>query len=86
MGVLTRAQLDAIRVQLESPDSGIVTGGIPNATWNLAIQAIEDWFETSARAEISAAMNTATSPTVLTAAQKKAVGLYWLFSKFGRGG
>lgn len=46
---------------------------------NTAFQAIENWFVLAAtQAAVSAAINTATSPVVLTAAQKKIVGKAWL--------
>ena len=86
MAVLTRDQLDSIRVQLEASPAGIATGGSAKSLWNAAIQAVEDYFENTARAGINSAVNTATSPTVLSAAQKKAIVVYWLLSKFNRGG
>jgi len=49
------------------------------------LQAIEDWFETN-RPSLSTAINTATAPLVLTAAQKKAFVAFWCQQKFGREG
>ena len=83
MATLSRDQMDSIRVQLEN---NLATGSIPKATWNAAVQAVEDWFENSARSEISTTINTATSPTVLTTQQKTAIAKFWLWSKFQRGG
>lgn len=83
MAVLTRDQLDAIRLQLEA---GINTGAKQRAVWNAAVQAVEDWFETSARTEISQAINAAISPATMTVAEKTAVAKFWLYSKFLRGG
>lgn len=83
MAVLTRAQLDEIRADVEG---AIPTGAKQRAIWNAAIQAVEDWFENSARTEISNAINTAISPATMTVAEKTAVAKFWLFSKFERGG
>jgi hypothetical protein len=61
-----------------------------NAHWtkpqiNAAIQAVEDLIS-SQSAAISAAINTATSPVVLTAAEKKAVVREWAILRFRAGG
>jgi len=50
---------------------------------NAAIQAIEDWYE-SDRLVVSALIDTATDPVVLTNPQKKKIGAYWLTTKFLR--
>ena len=54
------------------------------ATYNAAIQAIEDWWIANAAA-LAAAINTATAPVVLTNPQKREMGRLWLRNKFGRG-
>ena len=52
---------------------------------NSALQALEDWFDDPlVRTEVSDRIDTATSPFVFTAAQKKKIAKYWLRSKFGR--
>jgi hypothetical protein len=51
-----------------------------------AIQAIEDYIETTARPGLSAAINAATTPLTLTAGQKKALVAYYFRSKFTREG
>ena len=50
-------------------------------TINLALQAIEDWFN-GVKAGGSAAINVATSPYSFNAAQKKKLFAYWLEHKF----
>jgi hypothetical protein len=50
---------------------------------NLAIQALEDWYENN-KAGVSTAMNAATSPFVFSAAQKKKIGAYWFLQKAAR--
>ncbi len=84
MAVLTPAQLAEMRRSLEKDD----TLGAVNFTKveaNQALQAIEDWWEAN-RANLNTAINTATSPFVFTVAQKKLIGRYWLWHKFGQGG
>jgi len=50
---------------------------------NLAIQAIEDWFETN-RGGIVTAINAATTPFVFTAQQKRRLVKFYLLQKSGR--
>jgi hypothetical protein len=48
-----------------------------------AVQAVEDWFE-GGRAGLNAAINAATAPLVLTAAQKKHLVVHFLLQKARR--
>jgi len=84
MAILTSDELSFVRrtCQEEDPAAPIATANKP--VFNLAIQAIEDWWVDNA-ASLSTAINTATSPTVLTTAQKKKIGKAWLLSRFNRG-
>jgi hypothetical protein len=50
---------------------------------NAAIQALEDWWDTSGRAAAGAAIEAAV-PGVFTNQQKKVIGKYWLVQKAGR--
>lgn len=50
---------------------------------NVALQSIEDWFEAN-KANLSITINTATTPFIFTAAQKKKLIAYWLRQKFIR--
>ena len=52
---------------------------------NLAMQAVEDWFEAN-RAALNAAINTATAPFIFTVPQKLEIVKRWLAGKFERGG
>lgn len=46
---------------------------------NAAFQAVEDWFTQGAvQTAVSNAINTATSPLVLTVSQKKIIVKFWL--------
>jgi hypothetical protein len=61
---------------------------VASVTWtkaqvNAAIQALEDWFDTTGRQEAAAAIESA-APGVFTNAQKKLIGKYWLTQKSGR--
>jgi len=85
MAVLTGPQLDNVRHAFAEE---LRSDGIPwtRAKLNAAIQAIEDVFESGAlQTAISNAINTATSPAVLTGAQKRALVKFWLRSRFDRG-
>lgn len=82
MAILTPNQLAELR-RAQQADTLIPQ---PKATINAALQAIEDYFETTARAQISSAINTATSPITLTAPQKTLLVKYWLMQKFTGGG
>ena len=82
MAVLTPPELDKFR-QLLARD-------FPNVTWvkadvNDAIQALEDWWETTGRPSAGAEMEAA-SPGKFTGVQKKALGKFWLSHKFLGGG
>jgi hypothetical protein len=46
-----------------------------------AIQAIEDYWENTARAGLNTAINSAVSGYTFTAAQKKIIGRHWLRHK-----
>jgi len=51
-------------------------------TINSALQAIEDWWDSAAtKTAASDAIDTATSPTVLSNPVKKKLGAAWMFQK-----
>lgn len=53
---------------------------------NAALQAIEDVFDSAAvQNAISSAINTATSPLVLTAGQKRTLVKWYLYNRYVRG-
>lgn len=55
------------------------------AQWAALLQAIEDWFDKPAvKASLSADIDAAVSPLVLTAEQKRIAVKFWLRSRFGR--
>jgi hypothetical protein len=81
MAQLTAAQLTECRNLLERSSAPVPTA--TKAQVNSAIQAIEDWFEAS-RPSLSAAINAATTPLVLTGAQKGRLLKYFLAQKAGR--
>lgn len=80
MPILTAEQLAYLRREMARSQS-VVDYNKP--VINAALQAIEDWFE-SRRAQISNAIDTATSPVVLTAAQKRLLVIAFLMQKAGR--
>jgi hypothetical protein len=80
MAQLTSAELDDLRQRLAAV-SQTVTWTKPQV--NTALQALEDWFDTSGRNAAGAAIE-AVLPGVFTNAQKKAIGKYWMFQKSGR--
>ncbi len=82
MATLTAQELASLRQGIESEG---VPAGVIKPTLNAAFQAIETWFENN-RAGLGTAIDAATSPFVFTAAQKKALGKWWLRQKFDRGG
>lgn len=85
MAVLTPEGLAALRRALDNDGNG-GTGGHPKSVWNAAYQAIEDWWELNATKQaISAAIDAATAPVVLTNAEKRKVGKFWLRDKAERG-
>jgi len=83
MAMLTPQQLDDIR-QAYTREHGV--GDVIKPRINAANQAIEDTFASGAvQTALNNAINTATSPAVLTAAQKRLLVRWWLQSKFLRG-
>ena len=76
MAILTPEELVEVRRECAV---GIVTWD--KATINIALQAVEDWFEAN-RVSLASTINTATSPFVFTNAQKKKIIAYWLRQKF----
>lgn len=81
MAVLSATELQAIRQGCE-----LTVGFTLNATKpqiNLAAQAVED-FITNNAATVSTLINTATSPFVFTAAQKKTITAYVVLMKYLR--
>ena len=81
MAVLTATQLAELR-RMAAAEASVVTWNKTQV--NPVLQAIEGWWEAS-RASLGAAMEAA-APGVFNAAQKKALGKYWLWQKYGRGG
>ena len=79
MAILTASQLTEIRQNCARE----IPVNYTKPQVNLAIQAIENWFEIS-RVGLNAAINTATVPFVFTPIQKLRLVKYWLQSKFGR--
>lgn len=81
MAVLTSEQLTEIRQRLATKAT---EQGFPvdytKPIINVAAQAVEDWFEAN-RPSLSAAINAATNPLVLTASQKKFLVAYWFYQK-----
>jgi len=81
MAILTTDQLVQLR-QMAAAEAATVTWTKPQV--NAALQAIEDWWEAN-RASLGTAIEAA-APGKFTVAQKKALGKYWLWQKYGRGG
>ena len=81
MAVLTATQLAELR-RIAAAEATTVTWNKPQV--NAVLQAVEDWWEAS-RASLGTAMEVA-APGVFNAARKKALGKYWLWQKYGRGG
>jgi hypothetical protein len=79
MATLSASELQAVR----NGCAQTVTVTYDKPTINAAAQAIEDWL-TSQAATVSGVINTATSPVVLTAAQKKALFAWVVEMKFLR--
>ena len=83
MAALTDAQLTELR-RLFAEDG--VPINVVKATVNAALQAVEDWFSLVAtQTAVSNAINTATSPAVLSNAQKRALVKFWLRQRMERG-
>lgn len=81
MATLTSDQLAQIRQGIAATE----TVNFTKSDINAAIQKVEDVFETN-RIALGTAINTATSPLVLTTSQKKAVVREWCKYKFNIGG
>ncbi len=82
MSILTQDHLLFVRQQA-AHDMPAVNYTKPQI--NAAAQAVEDWFEVN-RPALSTAIDLATSPLVLTNAQKKQLVKWWFMLKFNRGG
>lgn len=83
MATLTATELAELRLACASSQA---TVGYTKAQINAALQAIEDWFENTARAALNTTINTATSPLVLSAPVKKILVAHYLRQKFAREG
>ncbi len=59
-----------------------VTQGWTRTQVNAAINAVDDWFETTGRQEATAAIEAAV-PGVFTAQQKRWIGKFWMFTRWG---
>jgi len=81
MATLTTAQRSAAREYL----SRQINVNYTKAQFDAALQAVEDYFETTARAGLGQAIETA-APTVFSNAEKKAIAGYYLLQKSGREG
>lgn len=82
MAVLTALELDEVRRKATNKTVYNYTKSV----LNVAIQAIEDYWENTAKAGFNTAINTATSPAVLTVAEKRWLFAYWMGQKMGREG
>jgi hypothetical protein len=82
MAVFTQQDLQYVRSAVAATG---LTVTYTKATLDAATQAVEDWFAAN-QASLGAAINAATSPVVLSVAQKKALVVGWLLAKFNRGG
>jgi len=83
MAILTKRQLDDVRQALVGE---LKEANFTKPQVNAAIQAVEDVLTGGAlQTALSNAMNTATSPLVLTATQKKLLVRWVLRSRFDRG-
>ena len=80
MAVLNPAQLADLRRDCAREQAAV---NYTKPQINVALQAVEDTFE-GVRPTLNSAINTATTPLVLTAAQKRLLVKYWLQQKFGR--
>jgi len=79
MAILNPTQLAQIRNGCEKVEPNI---NYIKPQINAAIQALEDYFENTARAGFGAAIEAA-APGIFTNAQKKRIGRFYLFLKFG---
>jgi hypothetical protein len=83
MATISSADLSAARRAVCNSDEAL--SNRQKGVLNAAFQAIEDTWQAN-QAAFSAAINAATSPVVLTAAQKKLIGREWAAWKFRIGG
>lgn len=85
MAVLSAANLTELRQgYCASVNAAALTVAETKPILNAALQAVEDWFESAAtKAAASAAIDAATTPTVLSNAKKKRLVAYYLRLKFG---
>lgn len=65
----------------------LIAANLATQTWtkpqvNAALDALDDWFETSGRAAAGAAIEAAV-PGVFTGPQKRVIGKYWLATRSG---
>lgn len=81
MAVVGNGELDQIRQEAAAEVDVDYLKGVANQ----AVQAIEDWWE-STRVDLSAAIDAATDPVVLSNAQKRALAKHWMRRKAARGG
>ena len=78
MAVLTADQKDEVRVWLAADNRCQLT--YTKGQMDAALQAVEDWLEAN-RAALSTAIDVATAPLVLTAAQKKKLAAIYFVLK-----
>ena len=81
MAVLSPTQLAELRRGCAQD----VAVNYTKAQVNAALQAVEDWMEATARAEIATAIELA-APGVFTGPQKKSIFRWFMRQKFERGG
>lgn len=80
MAIINNAELASLR---RSCERSLPQVNYTKAQINLALQAIENWFETS-RPSLIAAINSSTAPFVFTGQQKVQLVKFWLEHKFNR--
>lgn len=83
MAVLTS---DELAFNRQGDADGEVSLDWDKATINAAIQALEDWYETSGRVAASTAIDAATAPYVFSNPIKKKIGRWWFRMRFDKGG
>jgi len=79
MAAISTKEKSKIRQKMSS----IGTVDYNRPTINAAMQAVEDWFD-GERATISAQIDIATSPKVLSNQQKKKLVGFWMLKKYVR--
>lgn len=85
MATLNGPDLANMRQRLVAADATLAP--LTKPTINAALQAIEDTFTAAGiQSALSTAINAATSPTVLTNAQKKLLVAEYILNKAGRDG